>query len=53
MKEYFIHSIQLLQKHALIENNYNVISDELFIHTDHLTISNISKGFVIYEKLSV
>ena len=53
IKEYFIQSIQLFQKHHLIENNYKVISDGFFIHTDHLTLSNISQGFVIYEKLSI
>ena len=53
IKEYFIQSIQLFQKHHLIENNYKVINNGFFIHADHLTIYNISQGFVIYEKLFI
>lgn len=53
MKGYFIQSVKVFQKHHLIENNYKIISNGFFIDTDQLTISNISQGFVIYERLSV
>ena len=53
MKTYFIQSIQLFQKHDLIENKFQIISDGFFIHTDQLTVSNIRQGFVVYEKFSV
>jgi hypothetical protein len=53
MKEHFIQSIKLFQQYDLIENNYQIISNGFFLDTDVLTISNISEGFVIYEKLSL
>lgn len=53
MKEHFIQSIKLFQQYDLIENNYKIISNGFFLDTDALTITNISEGFVIYEKLSV
>jgi hypothetical protein len=53
MKEHFIQSIKLFQQYELIENNYKIISNEFLLDTDVLTISNISEGFVISEKLSV
>jgi len=53
MKEHFIQSIKLFQQYDLIENNYKIISNGFFLDTDVLTISNISEGFVIYEKLSL
>lgn len=53
IKGYFIQSVKVFQKHHLIENNYKIISNGFFIDTDQLTISNISQGFVIYERLSV
>jgi hypothetical protein len=53
MKGYFIQSVKIFQKHHLVENNYKIISNRFFIDTDQLTISNISQGFVIYEKFSV
>ena len=51
VKEYFIQSIKLLQQYDLIENNYKIISNGLFIDTDLLTSKNISDGFVVYEKI--
>ena len=53
MKGYFIQSVKVFQKHHLVENNYKILSNGFFIDTDQLTISNISQGFVIYERLSV
>jgi len=53
MKEHFIQSIKLFQQYDLIENNYKTISNGFLLDIDVLTISNISEGFVISEKLSV
>ena len=53
IKEYFIRSIELFQQYDLIEDNYKIISNGFLLDTDLLTISNISEGFVIYEKFSV
>jgi hypothetical protein len=53
MKGYFIQSVKVFQQYDLVESNYKMISNGLFLDTDELTISNISEGFVIYEKLSV
>jgi hypothetical protein len=35
----------------LIENNYKIISNGCYSSTKTLTTSNVSEGFVIYEKL--
>ncbi len=36
----------------LIESNYKIISNRILIDTDEVTISTISEGFVIYEKIN-
>nr|QUS63955.1 hypothetical protein [Haslea silbo] len=53
IKKYFIQLVHLFKEHDLIEDSYKIISNGFFIDTDQLTISNISQGFVIYERLSV
>jgi len=53
MKGYFIQSVKVFQQYDLVENNYKIISNGFFLDTDELTLSNISEGFVIYEKLSI
>jgi hypothetical protein len=45
--------IQILQEYDLIESNYKIISNGSFLDTNELNISNISEGFVIYEKISI
>lgn len=50
MKEYFI---QLLKEHELIESTYKVVSTKTAYQTNKLTSQNISKGFIIYERLSI
>jgi hypothetical protein len=42
-----------LKEYDLIESNYKIISNGSFLDTNELNISNISEGFVIYEKISV
>ena len=44
---------KLFEEHSLIESNYTIISDGKVYHTDQLTSSNISEGFIVYEKLSI
>lgn len=53
MKEYFIKLIQLFEEHQLIESTYKVVSTKTVSQTNKLTSQNISKGFIIYERLSI
>ena len=53
MKEYFIQLIQLFEEHELIESTYKVVSTKTVYQTNKLTSRNISKGFIIYERLSI
>jgi len=53
MKRTFIQLVKLFEEHSLIESNYTIISDGKVYHTDQLTSSNISEGFIVYEKLSI
>ena len=53
MKRTFIQLVKLFEEHSLIESNYTIISDGKNYHTDQLTSSNISEGFIVYEKLSI
>lgn len=51
IKKYFIELVQELKNNDLIEPDYKIIYDGSFIPTDKLTFSNISEGFVLYEKI--
>ena len=53
MKRTFIQLVKLFEEHSLIESNYTIISDGKVYHTDHLTSSNISEGFIVDERLSI
>ena len=53
IKKYHIQLVQQLQDSNLITSNYKILYDGSFISTDKLTPSNISEGFIIYEKISV
>jgi len=53
IKRSFIQLIQILEEHDLIENNYQIISNASFYDTQELTTTNISQGFVVYEKISI
>lgn len=53
MKEYFIQLIQLFEEHQLIESTYKVVSTKTLYQTNKLTSQNISKGFIVYERLSI
>ena len=53
IKKYFIESIQILEEHDLIENHYKIISKGHFYNTTKLTTTNISEGFVVFEKLYI
>ena len=43
----------MLEEYQLVDSNYKIISDGKGYDTDQLTSSNISEGFIVYEKLSV
>ena len=53
IKKYFIQLIQLFEEHQLIESTYKVVSTKTVYQTNKLTSQNISKGFIIYERLSI
>ena len=53
IKKYFIEVIELLQKYDLIENNYKYISQANVYKTTKLDVKNISKEFILYEKLVI
>jgi hypothetical protein len=53
IKKNFIELVQILQEYDLIQSNYKIISNGLFVDIDELTTTNIEEGFIIYEKLSV
>ena len=53
MKEYFIQLIQLFEEHQLIESTYKVVSTKTLYQTNKLTSQNISKGFIVYKRLSI
>jgi hypothetical protein len=53
IKRYFLHLVQELKNNDLIELNYKIISYGSWISVDELTSSNISEGFILYEKLSL
>ena len=53
MKKYFIEWIKLLEEYELIDSTYRTISKGDVLNTDKLTTTNISEGFIVYEKLSI
>jgi len=53
IKRSFIQLIKILEEYDLIENNYKIISNGSLYDTQELTTSNISEGFVVYEKISI
>ena len=53
IKRAFIQLVELLKEKELVEENYKIILNEDFHPADKLITQNISKGFVIYEKLKI
>lgn len=53
MKQLFLQFVAFLNQEDRIESNYKVIQNGVFHSVDHLTFSNISEGFIIYEKLKI
>lgn len=51
IKKYFIELIEDLQECEIIEPKLQIISDGELLNVSKLTTQNITKGFVIYEKL--
>lgn len=53
IKKEFIQMVGLFRKLKLIEDTYEVISDNSYFLVDKLTTDNISEGFRIPEKLEI
>ena len=53
MKEYFIELLELFKEYELIESIYKVVFTKTVYEINKLTPQNISKGFVVYEKVSI
>jgi len=45
--------MQAFEEYKLIDSNYKIISNGKVSKTDKLTSSNISEGFIVYEKLFI
>jgi hypothetical protein len=53
IKQYFIDSVNLLQSNNLIQPTFKVFRNRKIESVDQLTITNISEGFILYEKLNL
>ena len=53
MKQYFIELVQEFQQYDLIQTYYKISFNGSYIPTKQLSLTNISEGFIIYEKLSL
>jgi len=53
IKEYFLELVKELEDSNMIESNYKIFIQGSIIPTNKLTSSNISEGFIIYEKLNL
>lgn len=53
IKKYFIELVEKFKEADLIESKYKILTYEGFRETKRLTPKNISKGFLVYEKLLV
>jgi hypothetical protein len=51
IKKIILDLISELQILDIIESNYRVLSNGLYHQVNHLTLNNISKSFIFYEKL--
>ena len=53
VKKYILEVIELLQDYDLIEDHYKYISQGKTYKTLKLDLTNISEGFILYEKLNL
>lgn len=53
IKKYWIELVQEFKNNDLIEPDYKIICEGSFIPVEKLTLSNISEGFILYEKISL
>lgn len=53
IKKEFIHWVTILRDFDLIENNYKIMKDGWYQPVSELTNSNISDGFLLYEKIDI
>jgi hypothetical protein len=51
MKKSFIELVKDFEDKNLIESDYKIISKNIFYDVDQFNTTNISEGFIIYEKL--
>jgi hypothetical protein len=51
IKKIILKLISELQILDIIESNYKILSNGLYYQVNNLTLSNISKSFIFYEKL--
>lgn len=51
IKNIILELISELQILDVIESNYKILSNGLYHQVNHLTLNNISKSFIFYEKL--
>lgn len=51
IKKIILDLISELQMLDIIESNYRVLSNGLYHQVNQLTLTNISKSFIFYEKL--
>ena len=51
LKQYFIELVQEFQNSDLIQTDYRISINGIYLPIDPLTVNNISEGFIIYEKL--
>jgi len=53
IKKYFLELVRELEDGNFIESNYKIFIHGSILSTNQLTTSNISEGFIIYEKLTL
>jgi hypothetical protein len=53
IKKYFIHLMEMFETQGLIDSNFKIILNGKVHDTEQLTSTNISEGFIVYEKLSI
>jgi hypothetical protein len=45
--------IQMFEEYKWVDSDYKIISDGKVYDTDQFTTSNISEGFISYERISI
>lgn len=53
IKKIILHLVSELQMVDLIESNYKVLANGVYYQVNQLTLTNIFKSFIFYEKLTL